>query len=90
MKTVYRKPIATIEYFTLSQSVAAGCGAVAGGNSLGGPNIGSRESCGWDLGNIILWLDDGSKICTSFAGADEDVFGVCYNNPEGGNNIFAS
>lgn len=53
MKKVYVKPALQVEYFGLTQSIAAGCGAVPGGNSLGKPNHWDKSTCGWDMGNHL-------------------------------------
>lgn len=89
MKQVYKKPVLCIEYFTLSQTIANGCGAVAGGNSLGRPNSGSKESCGWQMGDMSFWVA-GTTGCGIPLDPNTEGMGVCYNNPEGGNSIFAS
>ena len=88
MKEAYVTPALPLERFVLSQNVAAGCGVPGGGGSLGKPTHWSKDTCGWDLGNMILWLEGTS--CTTYAGPDENVGGICYNNPEGGYNIFSS
>lgn len=87
MKRNYQKPRIELEYFTLSQNIAAGCGA-AHDSSLGHPNQWSKETCGWELGNVILWMENSG--CTVPLGEDAYVEGVCYNNPEGGQTIFSS
>lgn len=89
MKKKYMKPAVYMETFNLSQSIAAGCGAPAGGGSLGKPAHWSKETCGWDMGNFILWVAD-TVNCNEGIGTDENVNGVCYNNPNGGSSIFSS
>lgn len=89
MKQVYEKPVLHIEHFTLSQTIANGCGAVAGGNSLGGPNSGDIHNCGWQMGDMSFWIA-GTTGCGIPLDPDTEGMGVCYNNPEGGNSIFAS
>ena len=37
---------------------------------------------------MVLWVAE--PACSSLVGADENVGGVCYNNPDGGYNIFSS
>lgn len=86
MKKKYIQPRAQVEYFTLSQSIAAGCGAFNPEGTLGTPTHGDKNSCGWKTGNFIAWMDD--SIC-DFPTGDE-FQGVCYNNPNGGQTIFAS
>ena len=91
MKKAYIKPVVYMEKFDLSQSIAAGCGAVAGGSSLGKPAHWSKETCGWNLGNMILWAESTGN-CTDIIEIDEPVenIGICYNNPSGGSSIFSS
>lgn len=93
MKQTYEKPMISIEYLTLSQSVATGCGAAAGGNSLGGPDQWTKETCAWCVGDEKFFYTVG--ICGEteddvLPPEFDDIGGVCYNNPEGGNNIFNS
>ena len=90
MKQVYTKPVLMMETFNLTQTIAAGCGAAAGGNTLGRPAQWSKSTCGWDLGNEILWAENTDANCNSYLSVDEDVNGLCYNNPGGGNSIFGS
>lgn len=96
MKQIYKKPQLHIEYFSLSQSIAAGCGAVSGGNSLGQANHWDKETCGWKVGSDVYWAESSNacigdgKIPDEYADMPGVVEGVCYNNPEGGNSIFSS
>ena len=84
----YVKPQLQVEYFTLSQNIATGCN-VPSGTTLGKPNHGDRANCGWDLGNWVIWHD--AKICVNEqARLDENIVGLCYNNPNGGCTIFSS
>ena len=89
MKKVYVKPALQVEYFGLTQSIAAGCGAVPGGNSLGKPNHWDQSTCGWDMGNLVSWTD-GNNGCDMKWGENDPWEGICYNNPGGGNSIFTS
>ncbi len=89
MKETYVKPQLQIEYFALSQSIAAGCGAVAGGNTLGKPSHWNKTTCGWDMGNLVVWTE-ANIGCTVKWGEDDEFNAVCYNNPNGGNSIFSS
>lgn len=89
MKKQYSKPGIIIEDFRLSQNIAS-CWSEPGGNSLGKPSHWDKSSCGWDMGNMIVWTTS-TKDCTSFdIPADGEIDGVCYNNPSGGNSIFSS
>lgn len=85
MKKQYSKPGIIIENFELSQYIAYGCGA-AHKSEFGGPLIKTKEECAWgDPFGDKLFID--MNICDNDPG---DTAGVCYNNPEGGMNIFNS
>ena len=89
MKQSYVKPRMIIERFALTQSIAAGCGAVPGGNTLGQPAHYYKSTCAWDVGGILLFLD--REICKDVqVGEKDQVMGYCYNNPDGGTAIFGS
>lgn len=88
MKQNYIKPMIVIERFGLTQSVATGCGAAAS-NTLGNPTQWSKSSCAWEVGGLLIFLDT-MNVCADFkVKEDEEVFGACYNNPEG-SMIFSS
>ncbi len=89
MKKAYNKPELYVESFQLSQSIASTCSVAAGGNSLGSPSHDSKSTCGWDLGNMVLWVDS-STGCNKSLDVDADFLGMCYNTPNGGNTIFGS
>lgn len=90
LKRTYEKPLFAVECFTMAQSVAAaGCGAVAGGNTLGGPNQWTKTDCGWNMGNQVVWTEANSG-CSVKLGENDPFDAVCYNNPGGGNSIFSS
>lgn len=89
MKKEYAKPKIIIEDFKIAQSISAGgCGAIANG-SLGDPNTWDRSTCGWSMGNLVIWTD-ANKGCSFKWGKDDPWEGVCYNNPTPGNSIFSS
>lgn len=94
MKRTYCKPDLHIEYFTLSQSIAAGCGAAHWDELTGGPNHASKSTCGWtDSFGDVYWSTP--EACGNGGNGyvvDEDfeMDGVCYNNPNGGHSIFNS
>lgn len=90
MKAAYTKPQLHVEYFAMSQSIAASCGAVAGGSSLGKPSHWGKADCGWDMGNMIIWVGGEGNPCTFPWGEDDEWEGVCYNNPTSSNGIFGS
>ena len=89
MKKQYSKPGIFIESFNISQNISVGCKSVPGGTSLGHVNTGSKDSCGWQSGNMSWWLQGNIK-CRIPLGENEEIEGVCYNNPSGGNTIFSS
>ncbi len=88
MKNGYQKPSVYFETFELNQTIAAGCGAPGGGNSLGRPTHADKSGCGWEVGGVITWSVAG--ICNDIAGVDETIEGVCWNNPSGGTTVFNS
>lgn len=89
MKKVYEKPILHVEYFTLNQSIAAGCGA-AHNSDWGGPSWYTKATCGWRLpdGETIVWAS--KDACSEVVGVDDQLDGICYHNPDGGYTIFSS
>ena len=96
MKRKYTKPDFLLERFDLAQSIAANCSAENPSNpnsSIGDPNWGSKDTCGWRVGNYVIWT---ASSCTNGQGAPiiaspfEEVMGFCYNNPNGSNVIFNS
>lgn len=92
MKKTYTKPTILWESFSLTQSIAAGCSDFSN-STLGKPSSGDKINCGWDMGNLIVWVaNDGSAKtdCNYDWGADEPFDVLCYNNPNGGMTIFGS
>lgn len=96
MKRKYFKPDFAIERFGLAQSIASNCSAENPANpnaSIGDPNWGSKDSCGWRVGDYVIWT---AANCSNVQGYPiiaspmEEVFGFCYNNPNGNNVIFNS
>lgn len=87
-KKPYVKPMLHYETFLLTQSIAAGCGAAHDSN-LGGPNHGSKTTCGWNVGGVALWTESNSG-CNTPLDENADGGGICYNNPNGGASIFSS
>lgn len=93
MKKEYMKPAISVELFTMSQSIADNCGHNLDWTLA---TLKYRGDCGWDLmpgydpgdKSDILFLN-GQSACG--APVAEDGFeGVCYNNPDGGYNVFNS
>ena len=94
MKKVYTKPVLVMDDFTLSQSIAHNCGHMLDHKQA---TLKYKDSCGWDLGidleykaggTDILWVS--APACSIPTSANAEGAGVCYNNPEGGFNIFNS
>ena len=85
MKNQYVKPVLVIENFTLSQSIAYNCGENLDWNQA---TTKDAYSCGWNTGFpgdvVFMESTNGCNV------RDEDFEGVCYNNPEGGINVFSS
>lgn len=79
MKKAYMKPGMYVENFSLSQSIAAGCGHFDEHN-LGDPNFETRDTCGWEIGGKAFWLAS-TTSCTTKLDENTPMFGVCYNNP---------
>ena len=94
MKKVYEKPLVGIESFEMSQTVALSCGfADSEGNTLGNPTHADRDTCGWNLGlGQSVWLPN-NEMCTFPSDNDtieKDNITMCYNNPAGQYQVFAS
>lgn len=82
MKQKYVKPDFSVEHFGHTQSIASGCG-VGAANTLGKPVQWAKSVCAWDVGGILFFLD-GMNVCADIqVKEDEDVYGVCYSNPDG-------
>ena len=88
MKKKYVSPRLYTELFQMTQSIALNCGWDKNNSSLGKPGHPDKDTCGWDVGGTILWPSE--PTCTEIIGVNDDVNGICYNNPNGGHSIFAS
>ena len=75
-----------VENFTLYQSIAAACG-VPHDSTLGKPTYGEPGACGWDMGNFIIWVTE--PTCNDLDSPDAPLDGMCYNNPNGGVQVFS-
>lgn len=83
MKKAYKKPMMIVEWFTLSQTIAAGCGENA--SNLGEPLHARKADCAWDFWGIIIF--ENSDACVE----KSEVYGeLCYNAPADGYNVFHS
>ena len=91
MKKEYTKPGIIIESFEISQNISAGCGAIPGKTVGGKVNTSQVGVCGWqnDGSLNIIWVGNTNK-CTTDTPADSDIYGFCYNNPDGKTAVFGS
>lgn len=85
MKEQYVKPQIYFEGFSLTQTIARDCGDDHT-SPLGESTHYNAETCGWDLGDFTLFFDH----CDYLMDEDEQVEGICYNNPNGGQSVFSS
>ena len=87
MKAKYVKPEIFIERFSLTQNIAAACGAVENG-SLGTPTSGDKNSCTWDLGGMSIFTL--AAACTIPLGDNDTFEGVCFNAPNSNTAVFGA
>lgn len=80
MKKAYKKPVLIVEQFTLSQTIAQGCGQTHFANFV------RLSTCGWEIapGFVVFSQYPQCNFPT------EEFDGVCYNAPEAGMNVFHS
>ena len=83
MKKTYKKPMMIVERFTLSQTIATGCGENLEG--WGEPLHATKAVCAWDSNGFHMFQE--ASICEN---ASEIWEFICYNAPEGSYNIFHS
>ena len=89
MKQTYVKPVLVMENFTLNQSIAHNCGDNL---DFSQGTLKDKSTCGWIIGDV----DYNGTVDTVFMSRPscsiltENYEGVCYNNPEGGYNVFNS
>ena len=88
MKKAYVKPGICVESFALSQSIADSCGKGANNTTLGTPTYSSPATCGWEIGDEIIWLE--GSVCNSWEEIDMNIGVGCYNGPAGDFQLFAS
>ena len=75
-----------IEKFAFVQTTSISCGD----NLLyGEPNMGSKTTCGWDVGGAVFFLSPEQQCAILLPEDQADIY-VCYNNPADGMNIFSS
>lgn len=90
MKAVYVKPQLRVENFSLTDSVAKSCGwNWQDSTTIGNPTHGDPSSCGWKYNETDIVFTNTSN-CTLVVPTGDDLDGMCYNNPDGGVQIFAS
>ena len=85
MKETYVKPAICMESFALSQSVAYYCGDLHQ-STTGHSTHYNENTCTWDLGDFTLFFGH----CDIEMDEEEEVEGICYNNPDGGQTVFSS
>lgn len=93
MKEKYIKPVVVYEDFSLTQTIATDCGDTHT-STLGESNHYTIETCQWDANGVLVFFtevdgsacDDGPWDYTDFY----EINGYCYNNPDGGAEIFSS
>ena len=92
MKQVYKKPVLIMESFTMTQSIAHNCGQTLDFQQA---TLKYKSTCGWNTGidgdgnGSIDVLFVNGNTCNRTIG-ENDFPGVCYNNPNGGFNVFNS
>lgn len=59
----YEKPMIRFESFSLRKTEAAGCGAATEGNSLGKPTQGDPNTCGQQVGDMVIWEEGEKSEC---------------------------
>lgn len=99
MKEQYVKPKIFFESFSLTQTIARACGAMHDG-TLGEPNSADEYTCNWvfpsDEEDEVIYLffvdacEDSWVIGDPEPGEPFEYENICYNNPEGGQEIFSS
>lgn len=85
MKEKYVSPAIFFESFALSQTIARNCGDKHT-STLGESTHYNEQTCTWDLGGFTLFFDH----CDYHVEEGEEIEGVCYNNPDGGQELFSS
>ena len=99
MKERYVKPLLLFESFSLSQTIAKDCGDTHD-STLGQSNHYNADTCNWVIGEgddaIVLFFYDACADAEElgfdeeYPGTLDDVEGLCYNNPDGGQMLFSS
>ena len=100
MKEEYVKPLIVFESFSLTQTIARNCGDTHD-STLGQSNHLEPNSCQWIVGDpndpdtaSIYFFEGACRDAEEggIGGPDDDWdFGaLCYNNPDGGQEVFSS
>lgn len=87
MKRVYTKPELFCEEYELSVAIAGDCGDGWNKSMFTQSNI---NSCGYQMGDYILFSCSVTSTCTQKELIDEDGGNYCYNTVEGMQKVFAS
>jgi len=86
VKESYVKPAIYFESFALSQTIARNCGDTHD-STLGESTHYNENTCTWDLGEgFTLFFGH----CDYEVEDGEEIGAFCYNNPDGGQELFSS
>ncbi len=97
MKEQYIKPSIYFESFSLTQTIARNCGDTHS-STLGQSNHYNEYDCQWIVGkgdeaSIYFFVDtcqDAGEIGDPGPDDEFSINGLCYNNPDGGQELFSS
>lgn len=90
MKEQYRKPLIFFESFSLAQTIARNCGDEHD-STIGESTHYNENTCMWDIGGYtIFFQSNGCEDGPEKPGEEFEIEGMCYNNPDGGQEIFSS
>lgn len=89
MREPYEKPTILFESFALSQSIAKNCGDTHD-SSFGESTHYNENTCTWDMGYMTLFLTTTTVECELDMDEFGEFEGVCYNNPDDGQQVFSS
>ena len=94
MKELYVKPSIFFESFSFTQTIAKNCGDTHSG-TYGQSNHWNETSCAWDVGDFTIFVT-GNDACVDCQIDSQEEFAeleigaMCYNNPEGEQQVFSS
>ncbi len=89
MKESYVKPLVFFESFSLTQTIARGCGDTHD-SEWGESNHYNESTCEWNYGGVLIFFPD---HCDDGPDSPEDDYEwdeICYNNPGGYQELFSS